>query len=503
MIIGIDLGTTNSVASCIKDGKAVVICNKEGKNTTPSVVSFYQNGKILTGEEAKDKKVENSLDTIWSVKRFMGLKYHELKNEDRDLPYKISRYNEDEIVIETSYGEKFTPVKISAEILSKIKNDCEERLNCSIDQAVITVPAYFSDNQREATRNAGKLAGLEVLSIISEPTAAALAYNVDLKKDQTIAVYDLGGGTFDISILKFENGVCRVLSTNGDTHLGGDDIDRRICDFFISNAAIRTGRNLKEELESLRTREDAKMTIQLFRHFAEQGKIALCTGKSEYKASVANFSGSEPLELKLTKENFDKICRYVSDKTMVCCQNALNDAKLNKGEIDKVLLVGGSTKSPFIRAEVEKFFNLMPDTSINPDEAVSLGAAIQGAILEGEIKHLKLADVTPMTLGIWAKGNTFIPLVKRNSTIPCSVERVFTNATDSGNLNFPICQGENPNVTKNTTVGLISVTGIKEKIGDARIRIKFSIDENGIVQVDATNEKDGSTQSIRLHRKAV
>jgi len=505
MIIGIDLGTTNSVAAYMKDGESIVIKNKEGNNTTPSVVSYLKNGNIICGKSAKDKKTDPSCCTVWSVKRFMGLKYHELKDEDRDLPYQIVRHNDDEIVIDTSFCGKVTPVQISAEILGKIKTDCEDALGCSVNQAVITVPAYFSDNQREATRKSGEIAGLEVVSIISEPTAAALAYNgAEKQENQTIAVYDLGGGTFDISILRFENGLCRVLSTNGDTHLGGDDIDRRIQDYFVSCVARLFGRNLKEELNNPQLSTNAKLCLKILRFHAEKAKIYLCENpQATYETTIDDFSNGESLVLKLSYKNFENISRFVTDATLKCCSNALSDAGLTKGQIDKVLLVGGSTKSPVVKEAVKSFFEKEPKTSVNPDEAVAQGAAIQGAILEGKIKDVRLADVTPLTLGIMAKNDVFIPLIKRNTTIPCSITKTFTNSTDTGVINFPICQGEKGRASSNTRVGIICINDVKEKAGDARISITFSIDKNGIVQVDALNEKNSSKQSIKLHRKAV
>jgi len=503
MIIGIDLGTTNSVACYRKDGQNIVIRNAEGNNTTPSVVYLGKKGSSLVGKKARERRADSPTQTIWSVKRLMGLKFHDLKDEDRDLPYKIERFGKDDLVIATENG-KYTPEQVSAEVLSKIKRDCEKALGCNVERAVITVPAYFSDNQREATRRAGELAGLEVVSILSEPTAAALAYSVDGNTNQTIAVYDLGGGTFDISILRFENGTCRVLSTNGDVHLGGDDIDRRIQNHFVSAAATKSGRDIREEMKDPVRRANATNYMQLFRILAEKAKIRVCENPLEKaEVKVENFSHDGDITLELSPKKMEQISSIVTDYTMKCCQNALDDAGLSIKDIDRVILVGGSTKSPFVRKAVEDFFGQKPDTSVNPDEAVALGAAVKGGILEGTLKSIRLADVTPLTLGIMARGNVAVPLIKRNTTIPCSKSVVFTNATETETLSFPICQGESKSADKNTRVGILCVPEITEKAGQARIRITFSIDENGIVQVSARNENRGTEQTIKLHRKAV
>lgn len=506
MIIGIDLGTTNSLAAIYKDGKPQMLKNSSGSNSTPSVISFGHDGKNIVGEDAKQRCIREADSTVFSVKKFMGLKYHQLvaSKSFENMPYKVSE-KDDEIYINVA-GKKLSVPEISAEVLTKLKIDAENTLGTTIEKAVITCPAYFSDTQREATRRAGALAGLDVVKILSEPTAAALAYGFTLSdtKAKTIAVYDLGGGTFDISILKLENGSFSVLSTNGDTLLGGDDIDKRIVNWLVG-LAKKDGMNLNAMLNDPIRKNNAMIALQRMRIAAEKAKIEL-SSKAEADIVLTDLVDKKSLVTKLTKDNLENIVHFVTDATFKCCDKALSDANVTISDLDDVILVGGSTKSPFVRAQVKAYFRGKCNTSINPDEAVALGAAIQADILSGNgNSKVQLIDVTPLTLGIWSNGDKFVPVIKRNTAIPTEKVVTFTTAKDNVNaLTFPIVQGEKAKGSENTLVGKLIVSGIeKAKAGTPKIAVKFAIDVNGIVRVSATDTATGEVASIKLQKSAV
>ena len=493
-IIGIDLGTTNSCVAVFEGNEPVVIANSEGKRTTPSVVGFTKDGEIKVGDPAKRQAITNPVNTVYSIKRFMGETYEQSRKEAERMPYNvIDEGGYPRVDIE---GRKYTPQEISAMILQKMKKTAEDYLGQEVTDAVITVPAYFSDSQRQATKEAGQIAGLNVQRIVNEPTAAALAYGVDKSnKDMKIAVFDLGGGTFDISILEFGGGVFEVLSTNGDTHLGGDDFDQVIIDWLVNEFKSEEGIDLTKD----------PMAMQRLKEAAEKAKIELSSSSTtEINLPYITADGGVPKHLvkSLTRSQFEQLAHDLIQACLVPCQNAMRDAKLSTSDIDEVILVGGSSRIPAVQALVKNYFGKEPSKGVNPDEVVALGASIQGAILnkEGGVGDIVLLDVTPLTLGIETMGGVMTKLIEANSTIPVKKSETFSTAVDNQTaVTIHVLQGERPMASQNKSIGQFNLEGIAPaRRGVPQIEVTFDIDANGILNVSAKDKATGKEQAIRI-----
>ena len=491
-IIGIDLGTTNSVVAVMEGGEPVVIANQEGGRTTPSVVAFTKGGERLAGQVAKRQAVTNAENTVYSIKRFMGRRYEEVTEEMKMVPYKVTRSSNGDARVDIS-GKEYSPPEISAMILQKLKSAAEDYIGQKIDKAVITVPAYFNDSQRQATKDAGRIAGLEVLRIINEPTAAALAYGLDKKKDETIAVYDFGGGTFDISILEVGEGVVEVKATNGDTHLGGDNIDQRIIDWIIEEFKKDQGIDLSKD----------KMALQRLKEAAEKAKMELSTVQETeitLPFITADATGPKHLNLKLTRAKFESLVDDILQRSIGPCKQALADAGVKPSDIDEVVLVGGSTRIPKVQQIVRDLFGKEPHRGVNPDEVVAVGAAVQAGVLGGEVKDVLLLDVTPLSLGIETLGGVFTKLIDRNTTIPTRKSEIFSTAADNQtSVEIHVLQGERPMARDNRTLGKFHLVGIPPAPrGIPQIEVTFDIDANGIVNVSAKDLGTGKEQKITI-----
>jgi molecular chaperone DnaK len=491
-IIGIDLGTTNSVVAVMEGGEPVVITNPEGSRITPSVVGFTKSGERLVGQVAKRQAVTNPENTVFSIKRFMGRKYDEVNEEMKMVPYQVVRASNGDVRVHAG-GKEYSPPEVSAMILQKLKQAAEEYLGSAVVKAVITVPAYFNDAQRQATKDAGQIAGLEVMRIVNEPTAAALAYGLDKKKDETIAVYDFGGGTFDISILEVGEGVVEVKATNGDTHLGGDNLDQRIIDWIVSEFKKSEGIDLSKD----------RMALQRLKESAEKAKMELSTVMEtdiNLPFITADQTGPKHLTMKLTRAKFEQLVEDLLQRSVGPTKQALADAGVDPGKIDEVVLVGGSTRIPRVQAIVKELFGKEPHKGVNPDEVVAVGAAIQAGVLAGEVKDLLLLDVTPLSLGIETMGGVLTTLIPRNTTIPTRKSEMFSTAADSQtSVEVHVLQGERPMARDNRTLGRFHLTGLPPAPrGVPQIEVTFDIDANGIVNVSAKDMATQKEQKIQI-----
>jgi molecular chaperone DnaK len=491
-VIGIDLGTTNSVVAILEGGDPVVIANAEGGRTTPSVVAFGKDGERLVGQVAKRQAVTNPENTIFSIKRFMGRKFAEISEESKMVPYKVVAAGNGDVRVEAR-GKQHSPPEISAIILQRLKQAAEDHLGEKVTKAVITVPAYFNDSQRQATKDAGKIAGLEVLRIVNEPTAAALAYGLDKKKDETIAVYDFGGGTFDISVLEVGEGVVEVKATNGDTHLGGDNLDQRVIDWIVSEFKKDQGIDLSKD----------KMALQRLKEAAEKAKQELSTTlETEINLPfvTADASGPKHLALKLTRAKLEQLVADLLERSMVPVRQCLKDAGVEASAIDEVVLVGGMTRMPKIQQLVKDFFGKDPHKGVNPDEVVAIGAAVQAGILSGDVKDVLLLDVTPLSLGVETLGGVMTKLIERNTTIPTKKAEVFSTAADSQtSVEIHVLQGEREMAKDNRTLGKFTLVGIPAAPrGVPQVEVTFDIDANGILNVSARDKATGKTQNITI-----
>jgi molecular chaperone DnaK len=491
-VIGIDLGTTNSVVSVMEGGDPVVIPSAEGGRTTPSVVAFTKDGDRVVGQVAKRQAVTNSENTVFSIKRFMGRKYDEVQQEIKLVPFKVVRAQNGDATVEIK-GKGYSPPEISAMVLQKMKESAEAYLGQKVTQAVITVPAYFNDSQRQATKDAGRIAGLEVLRIINEPTASALAYGLDKKKDQKIAVYDLGGGTFDISILEIGEGVFEVKSTNGDTHLGGDDFDERVMRWIVEEYKKDQGIDLSQD----------RMALQRLKEAAEKAKCELSTTmETEINLPfiTADASGPKHLSMKLTRAKLEQLVDDLIQRSVGPCKRALEDAGFKSSDIDEVILVGGQTRMPKVQQVVKELFGKEPHKGVNPDEVVAVGAAIQAGVLAGDVKDVVLLDVTPLSLGIETLGGVMTRLIERNTTIPTRKSEIFTTAADSQtSVEIHVLQGEREMAADNRTLGKFHLVGIPPAPrGIPQVEVTFDIDANGIVNVSAKDLGTGKEQQITI-----